>query len=211
MTALVWGTAGERLYEAGADRGVLYLPGVPGVAWNGLTSVSETPTGGAPVPFYYDGLKYSNLSTAEEFAATIGGFSSPKEFAKCDGTASISNGLFITQQPREPFDLSYRTHLGNDTEGLEYGYKVHLVYNALAAPSGRNNATLNDAPTPNSYSWLITTMAPLISGFRPSAHLVVDSTKTPADVLEEFENLLYGTPSTPPQMPTQEEVILLFS
>lgn len=210
MTQLNWGTVGERFYEAGTDRGVLYLPGVNGVSWNGLTAVKEAPSGGDPQPLYIDGFKYSNLSGAEEFEATIEAFSSPREFGVCDGTASLSNGLFITQQPRKQFGLSYRTRLGNDIAGLDHGYKIHLVYNALAAPSARDNATMSDSTTPLGLSWKITTMPPPLAFFKPSAHFVVDSTLTPSDILEELESILYGTDATTPRLITPAEIVKLF-
>ena len=210
MAVLVWGNVGERYFETGVDRGVLFPKTGPGVAWNGLVSVSEAPTGGEPRPYYLDGFKYLNLATAEEFAATIDAFSSPTEFDKCDGTASIHNGLFITQQPRESFGLSYRTRVGNDTDGADFGYKIHLVYNALAAPSTRTNSTLNDSPAPITFSWGITTAPPPITGFKPSAHFVIDSRKTPASVLSLIEGVLYGSASSNPRLPDVEELMDLF-
>lgn len=210
MTRLIWGTQGERFYETGADRGVLYVPGNPGVPWNGLTAVTESPSGGEPRPFYLDGYKYINLASAEEFEATIEAFSSPTEFAQCDGTRAVSNGLFVTQQPRVQFGLSYRTMIGNDTEGIEHGYKIHLVYNGLAAPSSRNNGTISDSPEPNTYSWAITTAPPLLTGFRPTAHMVVDSRKTAPSLLEDLEDLLYGSASLASQLPSQADLIEMF-
>lgn len=210
MTAIVWGNVGDRYFETGVDRGVLFPKTGDGVPWNGLISVSESPTGGEPRPYYLDGFKYLNLATAEEFAATIDAFSAPPEFDRCDGTASIHNGLFITQQPRESFGLSYRTLIGNDVDGTDLGYKINLVYNALAAPSSRNNGTLNDSPTPITFSWGITTAPPPIVGFKPSAHFVIDSRKTPKSVLSLIESVLYGNSTANARLPEVAELMELF-
>lgn len=211
MSTLEWSKVGERFYEAGADHGVLYIDGLPGVPWNGLTSVEEKSSGGSPKPYYYDAFKYLNISSFEEFEATIEAFTAPQEFSVCDGTSEIANGLFITQQPRKSFGFSYRTGLGNDTVGLSLGYKLHLVYNALAAPSTRSNKTLSESPEAVSLSWEISTMAPFIPGYRPSAHLVVDSTRTPEEILSELEGILYGNELNDPRLPTQNEMIALFT
>lgn len=210
MAQLVWGSAGERYYEAGADRGVLYVDGVA-VPWNGLTAVKENPTGGEPKPYYLDGIKYLNISAAEEFEATIEAFASPREFDLCDGTASISNGLFITQQPRKAFGFSYRTRIGNDLQGLDLGYKIHIVYNALAAPSSRDNASLTDSPTLNALSWAITTTPPRISSYKPTAHMVIDSRRTPAPLLGRIEGVLYGTSTTSAALPSAVDLVGLFT
>ena len=210
MAVLVWGDVGSRFFETGVDRGVLFPKTGDGVPWNGLVSVSEAPTGGEPRPYYLDGFKYLNLATAEEFAATLDAFSSPTEFDKCDGTASIHNGLFITQQPRESFGLSYRTRIGNDVDGTDFGYKIHLVYNALASPSSRSNSTLNDSPSPITLSWGITTAPPPITGFKPSAHFVIDSRKTPKSVLSLIEGVIYGSSSANSRLPDVAELMELF-
>lgn len=210
MTRVTWGDAGQRFYEAGADRGVLYVGADAGVAWNGLTAVRESPSGGQPEPYYIDGYKYINLATAEEFEATIDALSSPAAFGVCDGTASIANGLFITQQRRQEFNLCYRTMLGNDIDGLEHAYKLHLVYNALAKPATRDNQTLSDSPEPIGLSWGVTTAPPRITGYRPTAHMVVDSRTTPSELLAELEDLLYGTEFDPPTLPTQANLIAMF-
>lgn len=210
MAVLEWGTVGERFFETGVDRGVLFPKTGDGVPWNGLVSVSEAPTGGEPRSYYLDGFKYLNLATAEEFAATLDAFSSPTEFDKCDGTASIHNGLFITQQPRESFGLSYRTRIGNDVDGTDFGYKIHLVYNALASPSSRSNSTLNDSPAPITLSWGITTAPPPITGFKPSAHFVIDSRKTPKSVLSLIEGVIYGNSSANSRLPDVAELMDLF-
>lgn len=209
MTRLIWGATGERFYETGVDRGVLYTNDV-GVPWNGLTAVNESPSGGEPTPYYVDGRKYRNLSAAEEFVATIQAFSSPPEFDACDGLVSIHNGLYAGEQPREPFDLCYRTLIGNDLDA-EHGYKLHLVYNALSSPAERANATLAADAELMSLSWGITTMAPPLVNNRPSAHFVVDSRTTDPTVLEELEDILYGSVSLTSSMPTPTELVALFA
>lgn len=209
MTRIAWGTAGERYFEAGTDRGVLYINGA-GFPWNGLTGVSEAPDGGDPQPFYIDGYKYLNLAAAEEFKATVNALSSPKEFGECDGTISIHNGLFATQQPRKPFDLAYRTLVGNDISGIDHGYKLHLVYNALAAPSTRENSTTGDKNDPLALSWAITTTPPRMNGMKPTAHLVIDSRITPKRLMDAIEDILYGTDEADPRIPDQDELITLF-
>lgn len=211
MARLVWGSVGERFYEAGADRGVLYVGSAAGVAWNGLTSVKESPSGGDPQPYYIDGYKYINIAAAEEFEATLEAFSSPKEFAPCDGTGQIANGLFITQQPRQQFNLSYRTRVGNDVAGTDLGYKLHLIYNALAAPSSRDNNSIGDKPDPNKLSWDITVRPPRLTGYKPSAHLVIDSRTALSADLTALETILYGQDFIDPRFPTQAEVITLFT
>lgn len=211
MTRIAWNTRGERFFETGSDRGVLYLPGQSGVAWNGLKKVSESPDGGTPTPYYVDGYKYINVASAEEFKATLSAYSSPQEFAVCDGTLSIHNGLFATQQPRKPFNLSYRTLIGNDISGADHGYKIHLVYNALAAPATRENATLTNSPTALDLSWSITTTPPKITGLRPTAHFVVDSRLTPPNLLAALEDILYGTMDTEARIPEVSEIIDLFN
>lgn len=211
MAGLVWGDVGQRYFETGIDRGVLYPRVGPGVAWNGLLSVNEKPTGGTPQPFYSDGYKYLNVSSAEEFAASIDALSAPPEFGVCDGSQSIRNGLFITQQRRESFGFAYRTKVGNDVEGLEYGYKIHLVYNALASASSKNYSSLSDSSNPISLSWDISTVPPNIIGYRPSAHFVIDSRYTPSALLIEIESILYGTSIFDPRLPSVTEIIELFN
>lgn len=211
MTKLEWGTPGERFFESGIDRCVLFLPNQDGVPWNGLTAVSESPSGGEPKPYYLDGYKYLNIASNEEYEASITAYSSPREFDACDGTLSIANGLFATQQPRKSFGLSYRTLVGNDTDGADHGYKIHLVYNALAAPSSRDNATLGESTDPLSLSWSITTLSPMIPGIRPTAHMVIDSRRTPNSYLVEIEDILYGSVTTSSRLPDVAELIQIFS
>jgi hypothetical protein len=209
MTRLNWDNVGERFYEMGVDHGVLYVGGA-GYAWSGLVSVSESPNGGEARPFYLDGFKYANVASAEEFNATIQAFSAPREFGPCDGTLEIYGGLIATQQPRRPFGFSYRTKVGNDTDGNEHGFKIHLVYNALAAPSQRNNTSLGQENAPQTLSWAITTMAPRMTGLRPTAHFIIDSRNTDEALLEDILDLLYGTDTIDPKMPTVGELMALF-
>lgn len=210
MSRLVWGAAGQRFYEAGTDRGVLFVDNL-GVVWNGLKSVTEAPSGGSPKPLYIDGIKYLNLAEAEEFQATLEAFSSPAEFALCDGEMSVYAGLSVTQQPRKSFGLSYRTRVGNDIDDLDYGYKIHIVYNALAAPAQRDRTTLGSTSDPLSLSWSITTTPPIVDGFRPTAHLVIDSRTSPPQALSALEDILYGTNETVSRLPSIQEVIDIFT
>lgn len=207
---LEWRSAGQRYYESGCDRGVLYLPGVPGVAWTGLIAVNETPSGGDPKPYYIDGIKYLNLSGAEEFEATIEAYSAPREFGPCDGSVSIQNGLIVTEQPRQSFSMSYRTFIGSDM-GPEIGYKIHLVYNALTSVTQRRFTSHGEDIQPTVNSWELTTLPPPITGYRRTGHLVVDSRYTDPDVLAEVEDILYGSVSLQPSMPTPDELIAIFT
>lgn len=206
MSRLTWGAVGERYYEIGVDRGVLYVDPERGVAWSGLISVSESPTGGDAVPYYLDGEKYLNLAGAEEYEATLTAFYTPVEFDPCDGITALQPGLFATQQPRLSFGLCYRTRIGNDLEGPERGYKIHLVYNALALPSTRDFVVDDAAP----FSWKLTTTPVDVPGARPSAHLVVDSTLVDPAVLSALEDILYGTDEQIARLPLPLEVITLF-
>ncbi len=209
MAKLVWNVVGERYFESGVSNGVLYVDGV-GVAWPGLVSVSENTSGGEPRPYYIDGLKYLNLAASEEFEATIEAFSSPPEFAQCDGVGQIYVGLFATQQPRRPFDFSYRTRVGNDTEGLDHAYKIHLVYNALSAPADKTYTTIGSSIEAPTRSWNLTTLPPRSTGFRPTAHFAVDSRTTAPAALINLENLLYGTDNTTPAFPSLTELLAIF-
>ena len=212
MTKLTWGAAGERFFEAGVDRGVLYVPGLAGVSWNGLKAVKEAPTGGEPKPYYIDGFKYANIASAEEFQASIEAFSSPSEFSVCDGTVQLAVGLFVTQQPRKSFGLSYRTLIGDDLTGLGLGYKIHLVYNALAAPAGRDNSTMTQSLDPLELSWDISTRPPAAAfGYKPTAHLVIDSRKVDPDLLAVLEGYLYGANGLLPSLPTPAQIISQFT
>lgn len=211
MTRITWGDIGQRFYETGVDRGVLYVGEQPGVPWMGLVSVSENPTGGEAKPYYIDGIKYLNISAAEEFEATIEALQSPPEFASCDGNVAIQNGLIVTAQPRKSFGFSYRTLLGNDVDADDHAYKIHLVYNALAAPASRANNTLSDTVNVSTLSWNITTKPPTITGFKPTAHLVIDSRTTDPVKLATIEDILYGDESESARMPTPDELIAIYN
>ncbi len=202
--ALVWDKTGERFYETGVKKGVLYPQAVggtypKGVAWNGLTAVSESPSGAEPEPLYADDIKYLNLMSVEEYGCTIEAYTYPDEFAECDGSASIADGVTIGQQKRKTFGLCYRTTLGNDTEGNNYGYKLHLVYGCLAAPSEKEYATINDSPEAITLSWEVSTTPVAVKGFEPTACVTIDSTKTPKDKLTKLEEILYGKDPTDPE------------
>ena len=211
MAQLNWDARGERFFEVGVDKGVLYPPTGPGVAWSGLLSVNETPTGAEERPYYLDGVKYLNLRSAEEFAATIEALGAPTEFLECDGNRLIHTGLIATQQPRKSFGMSYRTRLGNDLEGAAFAYKIHLIYNALAAPATRNNATISDTIDPAKITWAISTLPPPVTGYKRTAHFVIDSKTTDPAVLTEVEDLLYGTVSTDPTLPDPDDLIAIFA
>lgn len=210
MTRLGWDAVGSRVFEAGVDHGVLYINDT-GVPWNGLTSVSESSSGGQLSEYYLDGLKYLQVLSGEEFTATIDAFTYPDEFAVCDGTRPVGNGLFMTHQPRKSFGLCYRSKLGNDVRGAELGYKLHLVYNALAAPSQRQRNSLSENVEPISFSWQITTKSPDVLGFKPTAHLVIDSRDTPSDLMVTIQDILYGTDDADPRLPSVGEIISLFN
>jgi len=211
MSRLSWGTVGDRYFETGVDHGVLYVDGEDGVAWNGLISVAEAPSGGTTTPYYLDGVKFLNLVAVEEYAATIQAFSSPPEFDACDGNASMYDGLFFANQPRKPFGFSYRTQVGNDVDGQDHGYKLHLIYNALAAPTSSNNATVNASTDPIQFSWAITATPILIGvGYAPTAHLVIDSRLAKAKTLSDIEAVLYGSDTKQPALPTLTQVMTIY-
>jgi hypothetical protein len=193
MPRIEWNLAGERFFETGIDRTVLYPNVGVGVPWNGVVSVSEVTSGGEMQALYYDGNKYLDLSASEDFQATLEAYSSPAEFAPSDGQKALSPGLFVGQQPRKTFGLCYRTLKGNDLVGPDYGYKLHLVYNCTAAPSGRLNSTINASATPDTRAWTIYTVPPPASTFKPTAHLVLDSTLLDPAHLATIEDWLYGT------------------
>lgn len=221
MTKLLWDKVGERLYETGVDRGVLYVQAAngtynKGVAWNGLTGVSESPTGAESNAQYADNIKYLNLQSAEEFAATIEAFTYPNEFKVCDGVAAPTKGVLVGQQNRRPFAFAYRTLLGNDTQGTDYGYKLHLVWNAQAAPSSKDYATVNESPEAMTLSWEVNT-TPVEIGLifdgkplKPTATLTIESPDVDPVKLSELETILYGSEGVDPRMPTPKEVIQLF-
>lgn len=215
MTKLVWDAPGTRQFEAGVDRGVLYPLETTGyeagVAWSGLTAVNEAPSGAESNPQYADNIKYVDIQSAEEFGGTIEALTYPDEFELCDGSASPSEGLSVGQQTRKPFGFSYRTLLGNDLEQLDAGYKIHLVYGAKAAPSEKNRTSINDSPEAMPFSWEFSTTPVPVTGYKPSAHLTLDSTKVPAAKMEAIEALLYGTQALPAKLPTPDEIIALLA
>ena len=214
MSKLIWDQTGERFYETGVNQGVLYPQGAngtypKGVAWNGLTAVTESPSGAEATPLYADNIKYLNLISAEEFGATIEAYTYPDEFAQCDGSAEIANGVMIGQQSRKTFGLSYKTTLGNDVEGNDHGYKLHIIYGALAAPSEKGYATINDSPEAITFSWEVTTTPVSVTGFKPTASIVIDSTKVNASKLAALEDILYGADQTEARLPLPDEVATL--
>lgn len=220
MAVLLWDQTGERFYETGVDRGVLYIPDSTGVyangyAWNGLVSVTEAPSGAEATPQYADNMKYLNLVSAEEFGGTIEAFTYPPEFGQCDGTATPKAGVFVGQQPRKTFGLSYRTRIGNDVDQEQHGYKLHLVYGALAAPSEKAYTTINDSPEAITFSWEFTTTGvadtTADSTLRPTAIITIDSTLVASADLTALETLLYGDTSEDPTLPLPAAVFALFT
>lgn len=212
MAVLTWDDIGERYYETGVDHGVLYIPDVAGVydngvSWNGLVSVTESPTGAEPTAQYADNIKYLNLFSAEEFAATLEAFTWPDEFNQFDGLAEPTPGVLLGQQNRGVFGLSYRTRVGNDLDGDEHGYKLHLVYGCKASPSEKAYTTINDSPEAIAFSWEISTTPAPVTGFKPTSIIVIDSrTADPTD-LAALEVILYGAAAVEPKLPTPDEVI----
>lgn len=215
MTVLTWDGTGQRLYETGVSKGVLYIPTLGvydnGVAWNGLTAVTEAPSGAEATAQYADNIKYLNLISAEDFGATIEAYTYPPEFAQFDGSASPATGVVIGQQTRKSFGFSYQTLLGNDLVGSELGFKIHLVYGATAAPTEKAYATVNDSPEAITFSWEVTTIPVPVAGFKPSAIMTIDSTKVSAGGLTALSNALYGTAGTAPRLPLPDEVIAMFA
>ena len=214
MSKLVWDATGERLYETGVDSGVIYPLGTEGTypkgaAWNGLTAVTESPSGAEATPLYADNIKYLNLMSAEEFGFTIEAYMYPDEFAECNGESSLATGVSISQQKRKQFGLSYRSMIGNDVEGDAYGYKLHLVYGALAAPSEMAHNTVNDSPEAATMSWECSTTPVVVNGFKPTAHLVIDSTKANPEKLAALEKILYGDTEVEARLPLPSEVATL--
>ena len=216
MSRLVWDQTGERYYETGVKMGVLYpqeSSGLypKGVPWNGLTAVTESPSGAEANPMYADDIKYLNLLSAEEFAATIEAYTYPEEFAECDGSAAIAPGVRIGQQKRKAFGMSYRTVLGNDVENNDYGYKLHIIYGATAAPSEKGYSTVNDNPEAITFSWEVATVPVAVTGFKPTASLTIDSTKVSAEKLAALEAILYGDEKTEARLPLPDEIAALFA
>ncbi|MDO5785271.1 MAG: hypothetical protein Q4P20_09450 [Eubacteriales bacterium] len=212
---LVWDQTGERLYETGVRKGVLYpiqTDGTysKGVAWNGLTGVTESPSGAEATPLYADDIKYLSLMSTEEFGATVEAYTYPDEFAECDGSASIATGVYIGQQPRKTFGMSYETVVGNDVENDSYGHKLHLIYGGLAAPSEKSYSTINDSPEAITFSWDVTTTPVNVTGYKPTASITIDSTKVDTTKLAALEEILYGSEDNEPRLPLPDEIIELF-
>lgn len=218
MSKLVWDQVGQRLYETGVSKGVLYPMGTNGtydngVAWNGLTAVTESPSGAEATPLYADNIKYLNLMSAEEFGATIEAYTYPDEFAACNGEAVLgeNSGVSIGQQKRKVFGMSYQTKIGNDVDADDHGYKIHIIYNALAAPSEKSYATINDSPEAITFSWEVTTTPVEVTGFKPTATLVIDSTKVDAAKLTLIEKALYGDTDTEATLLLPDEVLAIIN
>ena len=215
MTALKWDQIGKRLFETGVDHGVLYIPDsngsyINGVAWNGLTTVTEKPSGAAPNAKYADNIKYVNLLSVEEFGADIAAHTYPDEFAQFDGLATPTPGVVVGQQTRRSFGLSYRTIIGNDIVGDDYGYKLHLVYGCQATPSQKVYNSINATPDAITFTWAISTQPVAVPGLKPSSILVIDSTKVDATVLAALETMLYGATGVDPMLPPPSTVITMF-
>ena len=216
MATLIWDASGQRFYETGVDQGVLYLPDGSGaynngVAWNGLTSVSESPSGAEPNALYADNIKYLNLYSAEEFGATIEAYTYPDEFAQFDGMYTPEAGVTVGQQSRKSFGLSYRTKVGNDVDGDNHGYKLHLIYGCTASPSEKAFSSINDSPEAITFSYELATVPVAVTGATPTSIVTVDSTKVDALALSQLEDFLYGTPGTDPSLPLPDAVIALFA
>lgn len=214
MSKIVWDNAGERLYETGVKKGVLY-PQVEGTypkgtAWNGLTAVTESPSGAEATSLYADDIKYLDLMSNEELGLTIEAYMYPKEFEKCDGSEELETGVTIGQQSRNPFGLSYVTTLGNDTKKNEYGYKLHLVYGCIASPSEKSYASINDSPEAITFSWEVKTTPVSVADKKPTASITIDSTKADPEKLKALENILYGSESEEARLPLPDEIIDIF-
>ena len=214
MAKLVWNEIGKRFYETGVEKGVLYPQeggAYPkGVVWDGLTGVTESPSGAEATPLYASNIKYLNLMSKEEFGATVEAYTYPDEFAACDGSAELAKGVSVGQQPRKLFGMSYVTLKGNDTESTDHGYKIHLIYGAMASPSERAYATVNESPEAITFSWSITTTPVEIKGMKPSACITIDSTKVEKDKLKALEDALYGTAEKEAHLPLPEELLTIF-
>ena len=216
MSKIVWDAIGEHTFETGVRNGVLYLKDVDGayntgVAWNGLTSVSESPEGAEATDLYADDIKYLTLMSAENFKATIEAYTYPVEFEECDGSATIAKGVVIGQQSRKPFGLCYRTAIGNDTDGNEHGYKLHIVYGCQASPSEKQYSTINDSPDAVTFSWEVSTTPVSVNGKKPTATLIIDSTKADKAKLTALEAILYGSEQDEPRLPMPEEIATLMT
>ena len=214
MAKLVWDEVGKRIYETGVDKGVLYVQDEEGaygkgVAWNGLTAVNEAPSGAEPTPLYADNIKYLELTSKEEYGATIEAYTYPDEFEACDGSAELGAGVVIGQQSRKVFGLCYRTVKGNDVKNNDYGYKIHLVYGCKAKPAQKNYQTINDSPEAITFSWEVSTTPVEVEGFKPTATVTIDSTKVTAEKLKSIEDALYGTESVEPKLLLPDEIMAI--
>ena len=218
MAAITWDATGERLFETGVDHGVLYPISSSGtydngVAWNGLSAITESPSGAEATAIWADNIKYVNLLSAEEFGATVEAYTYPDEFAICDGTAELVDGVIVGQQARKVFGLCYRTKIGNDVDGNDHGYKLHIIYGAQASPSEKAYSTINDSPEAISFSWELTTTPVNVTGMNATSYLVIDSTKCDAEKLTALEKILYGSaePDTAPRLPLPDEIKTLMT
>lgn len=218
MAAITWDATGERLFETGVDHGVLYPISSSGtydngVAWNGLSAITESPSGAEATAVWADNIKYVNLLSAEEFGATVEAYTYPDEFAICDGTAELVDGVIVGQQARKVFGLCYRTKIGNDVDGNDHGYKLHIIYGAQASPSEKAYSTINDSPEAISFSWELTTTPVNVTGMNATSYLVIDSTKCDAEKLAALEKILYGSaePDTAPRLPLPDEIKTLMT
>lgn len=210
MARIVWSEVGTRRFEAGVDRGVLYVGGQPGVAWTGLIGVQESQAGGDLKPRFVDGVKVTNHAGPEHFEGTIEAFTYPPEFGVCDGTIGLQNGLRAQRQRRQPFGLTYRTRIGNDLQGLEYAYKVHILYNLRAQPAERGYETLGENVEPMAFSWDVSARPELVQGLVPTSYFEFDSREVPAELLEIIENMLYGDATQDASLPSAGELVFLF-
>ena len=216
MSRLTWDNTGERLFETGVKNGVLYPiqaggKYTKGVAWNGLISVTESPSGAEATALYADDIKYVNLLSNEEFGATIEAYTYPDEFAECDGSGTLAEGVLLGQQQRKVFGLCYRTTIGNDVAGNDHGYKLHLVYGCLAAPSEKAYSTINDNPDAITFSWEVTTTPVNVTGFKPTSQITIDSTKVAKEKMTAIEALLYGSEEKEPSLPLPDELAAVLS
>lgn len=213
---LIWDQTGEKFYETGVKNGVLYPQDANGLypkgyAWNGLTAVTESPSGAEPTPLYADDIKYLTLTSAEEFGATIEAYMYPDKFADCDGSAEIANGVTIGQQNRKAFGMAYKTTVGNDVDHNDHGYKLHLIYGALASPSEKGYGTINDSPEAITFSWEVTTTPVAVTGHKPTASIVIDSTKADPTKLAALEDILFGSKTADARLPLPDEIAELMS
>ena len=214
MAKLIFNNVGERLFETGVKNGVLYVMGDDGayengVVWNGLTAVTESPSGAETTPLYADDVKYVVIYAAEEFGATVEAYTYPEEFEQCDGSAAISEGITIGQQTRKSFGMCYKTSVGNDVQGQDYGYKIHIIYGAKAAPSEKSYSTINDSPEAVTFSWELSTVPVPVEGHNPTATMVIDSTRVPAEKLALIEAKLYGSEEAEATLPLPNEILEL--